>query len=67
MFGIEALDGSRKQAAKTRGKKGRLDRGLSDNGNSADNPPLGAAVKALSGLRMRAKLRALAKKKASGQ
>ncbi|XP_063683348.1 uncharacterized protein LOC134817908 [Bolinopsis microptera] len=46
VFGIEALDGSRKQAAKTRGKKGRLDRGLSDNGNSGDNPPIGAAVKA---------------------
>ena len=67
VFGIEALDGAaRRQAAKTR-KKGRLDRGMSgDGGNGAGSqadPSVGAALKAVSGLRMRAKLRALARKK----
>ncbi|KAL5268632.1 hypothetical protein ACHWQZ_G002471 [Mnemiopsis leidyi] len=68
VFGIDALDGAsaKMQAAKIR-KKGRLDRGLSgDGGNGAGNqtdPSVGAALKAVSGLRMRAKLRALARKK----
>jgi hypothetical protein len=67
VFGIEALDAAKRQASKTR-KKGRLDRGLSgdsSNGPGSQTEPaaVGAALKAMSGLRMRAKLRALAKKK----
>ena len=65
VFGIEALDGA-KRPTKTR-KKGRLDRGLSGDGgngpNSQGDAAVGAALKAVSGLRMRAKLRALTKKK----
>ena len=65
MFGIEALDGTKRQTSKTR-KKGRLERGMSGdgtNGSQTDPTTVGAALKAVTGLRMRAKLRALAKKK----
>ena len=63
VFGVEALDGTKRQNSKSR-KKSRMERGGSvDPNGGSSKMDVGSAVSAMTGLKMKAKLRVMAKKR----